>query len=726
MHSGGWRCQAWWDGGKDYNIFLAGVRFKNRYRGVSERSSVWQGMRKVIYALRLRGPLAADPTAQILHALVLALTIWSAIWTIATLPVYPDSMARLLRLRFVIVADLVPVTTLILLRLGHFRQAAYVYLAGTWMHATYNIAINGSIQITSTAFYITLPILATWLLGFREAFWTAGVCLGSALILSLRQEPNSVLPTAPLRPPLLIWANLVQLTLTAAAPLAQILRTLRETLAELQEYKQHLEQLVEQRTAELVVARDQALAASRAKSAFLANMSHELRTPLNAILGFSNLLRERGASEQQRHDLDIINRSGEHLLGLINDVLDVAKVEAGRSGLEIAPCDPGRLIEDVTDMIRPRASQKGLALRVERPQAPLFVRTDPSRLRQVLINLLNNAVKFTDRGSVTLRMKTAPAIDTREVLLTFEVEDTGEGIAAGDQAVIFDAFVQTSAAKRQEGAGLGLTISRQIIELMGGTIQVESAPGQGSCFRTEIKVERAQESEVDRGVHLERVTALAEGQPEYRILIVEDQPENWMVLERLLENAGFRVRVAQNGAQGVAEFRAWRPQFIWMDLRMPVMDGMEATRRIRACEGGREVKIAAVTASGYAAERREILAEGLDDYVRKPYRPTEIFECMARHLGVRYLVGEAAARSDGEGAGELMAEDISALPDELRKELGDALIELDPARISAAIERISQENRALGLVLARHADRYAFSKIFHAMREGDGKALPRH
>ena len=674
---------------------------------MNERSLVRRGVRSVVHALRLRGPLAADPTARVLHALVLALTIWSAIWTIVTLPLYPNLMARLLRLRFVIVADLVPVTTLILLRLGHFRQAAYFFLTGEWVHATYNIAINGSIQITSTAFYITLPILATWLLGFREAFWTAGVCLGSALILALRQGPNSMLPTAPL-PPLLIWANLVQLTLTAAAPLAHILQTL-------QQYKQHLEQVVEQRTAELVVARDQALAASRAKSAFLANMSHELRTPLNAILGFSNLLRERGASEQQRHDLDIINRSGEHLLGLINDVLDVAKVEAGRSKLEATPCDLGRLIEDVKDMVGPLALQKGLALRVERPQAPLFVRTDPSRLRQVLINLLNNAVKFTDHGSVTLRMKATPAIDTGEVLLTFEVEDTGEGIAAGDQAAIFDAFVQASAAKRHEGAGLGLTISRQIIELMGGTIQVESVHGQGSRFRTEIKVERAQESEVKRGPNLERVTALAEGQPEYRILIVEDQQENWMVLERLLANAGFRVRVAENGVQGVKEFREWRPQFIWMDLRMPVMDGVEATRRIRACEGGREVKIAAVTASGYASERSEILAGGMDDYVRKPYRSAEIFECMARHLGVRYHVSEGAAEADSERVGELMAEDLSALPDELRKELRDAVIMLNPARISTAIERISQENRALGLILARYADRSAYSKIFDAI-----------
>jgi signal transduction histidine kinase/DNA-binding response OmpR family regulator len=683
---------------------------------VNERSSVRRSVRRVIHALRLRGPLAADPTARILHALVLALMIWSAIWSVGTLPQYPNAMARLLRLRFVMVADLVPITTLVLLRLGYFRQAAYVYLTGQWVQATYNVVISGSIQITSTAFYITVPVMATWLLGFREAFWTAGICLGSALILALGQDPNRALSTAPLRPPLLIWANLVQLTLTASVPLAHILQTL-------QQYKEHLEEVVERRTAELVVARDQALAASRTKSAFLANMSHELRTPLNAILGFSNLLRDRGASEQQRHDLDIINRSGEHLLGLINDVLDVAKVEAGRSNLEATPCDLGRLIEDVRDMVRPRALEKGLAMRVEHPRVPLFVRTDPSRLRQVLSNLLNNAVKFTDRGAVTLRVKASPAADTGEVLLTFEVEDTGEGIAAGDQAEIFDAFVQAGTANRHEGAGLGLTITRQIIELMGGTIQVESAPGQGSCFRVEIKVKQAQESEITGDPNLERVTGLAEGQPEYRILIVEDQEENRIVLKRLLANAGFRVRLAENGAQGVREFREWRPQFIWMDLRMPVMDGVEATRLIRASEGGREVKIAAVTASGYVSERSQILLGGMDDYVRKPYRPAEIFECMARHLGVRYQVGEGAARSDSKRAGELRAEDLCALPGALRKELRDALIMLNPLPISAAIERISQENAALGLILASYADGLAYTEIFDALMTEGGAGV---
>jgi CheY-like chemotaxis protein len=462
-----------------------------------------------------------------------------------------------------------------------------------------------------------------------------------------------------------------------------------------------------------VKARDDAQAANRAKSVFLANMSHELRTPLNAILGFSSLLRERGASEQQRHDLGMINRSGEHLLTLINDVLDVAKVEAGRTELEIAPCDLGRLVNDVSEMIRARAIQKGLSLHVSSPPSLPFIRTDAARLRQVLINLLNNAVKFTTEGSVTLRVDAAQRDGGAEARLIFEIEDTGEGIAEGDRSAIFDAFVQTSIANRHEGAGLGLTISRQIVELLGGTIHVDSVPGKGSRFRVELAAGFANASEVERGPDLEGLTVLAKGQPDLRVLIVEDQEENRIVLQRLLENAGFQVRVAENGVQGVDAFRDWRPHFIWMDLRMPVMDGVDCARNIRGSEGGSEVKIVAVTASADAAHRDEILARGFDDYLRKPYAPREIFACMARHLAVTF---EAAPAPDPEVSRERLASSLGALPPGLRNGLKEALLMLDQQRISEAIQGIAALNPSLGAILASYAAASAYSVMFSALQ----------
>jgi signal transduction histidine kinase/DNA-binding response OmpR family regulator len=669
--------------------------------------------RRFLHALRLRGPLAADPTAQMLHALLAMIAGWMAIGFIVTLNLGPLTAPRLV-LPLLLQVSLV--AALILVRLGQFRRASLVYLAGSWLWATAVMYISGGIHTHALILYGAMPISAAWLLGYSAALWTAGVCTVTMLVFVCLEMLGSAPPRTLKGTPLGVWFLAVQATLIGTIPVGQVIKRLVETLNELQKYKQHLESLVAWRTAELVKARDDAEAANRAKSAFLANMSHELRTPLNAILGFSSLLRNHGASEQQRHDLDIINRSGEHLLRLIDDVLDVAKIEAGRTELEIASCDAGKVIEDVINMVRPRASQKGLLLRVETSETPLFIRTDPARLRQVLLNLLNNAVKYTETGSVTLRMAAAPANDPGEVLLAFEVEDTGAGIAATDQAVIFDAFVQAGAEKRSEGAGLGLTISRQIVELMGGSIQVESTPGQGSRFRFEIPVARAEEAEVSETTAAERAFTLADGQPEYRVLVVEDQQENWMVLERLLKHAGFQVRVAENGAEGVRIFREWRPQFVWMDLRMPVMNGVEATRLIRASNGGREVKIVAVTASGVAGKRREILAEGLDDYVRKPYRSAEVFECMARHLSCRYQASETTHTAEAHGIGELKAEHLSTLSEELRQELREAIVRLNPERVSAAIARISEVNTSLGLTLKRYAESYAYSRIFDLIK----------
>jgi signal transduction histidine kinase/ligand-binding sensor domain-containing protein/CheY-like chemotaxis protein len=482
----------------------------------------------------------------------------------------------------------------------------------------------------------------------------------------------------------------------------------------LHERGRQLQTLVDQRTAELVDARDQAQAANRAKSAFLASMSHELRTPLNAILGFSELLREDDPSEKQSKDLEIIHRSGEHLLGLIGDVLDVAKIEAGRVVLENAPCDLRKLVREVTEMMEVRARAKNLQLLVEDfPYLPGLVLTDASKLRQILINLIGNAVRYTDRGSISLRLEALPEDTSNHVKLRFEVEDTGVGIAPEDQARIFEPFVQVG-NRTTEGTGLGLTIVRQFVEMMGGTIQVESTPGHGSRFRVELRVERAMNSEANAAPDAGgRVVHIAPGQPEYRVLVVDDAFENRLLMQRVLEAVGFRVRAAQNGMEELEVFGSWRPHFIWTDRRMPGMDGVEAVKRIRELDGGRAVKIAGVTASVLTADRDEMLAAGMDDVLQKPYNFAEVFNCMSRHLGVRYVRAEGTAHAKMDPP---LREALMALSDELRSELSNALISLDRERIAGVIQRVSEQDASLGAMLANYADRLAYSKILKAIQ----------
>jgi signal transduction histidine kinase/ligand-binding sensor domain-containing protein/DNA-binding response OmpR family regulator len=464
------------------------------------------------------------------------------------------------------------------------------------------------------------------------------------------------------------------------------------------------------------VARDAADNANRAKSSFLANMSHELRTPLNAILGFSSLMRDDNASEKQRKDLDIINRSGEHLLTLINHVLDLAKIEAGRTELQVQPCDLKRLVAEVTAMMRVRAKEKSLPLIVvEPPEFPEFVRVDAAKLRQVLINLLGNAIMFTARGTVTLRLQSRPAGADTRLLTTFEVEDTGIGIALEDQSRIFDAFVQAGRQRSQKGTGLGLTISRQFVELMGGTIDVASAPGKGSRFRVELPVDSVEESQMklDEAVE-EHIVGVDPGRSGYRILIVEDREENWLVLQRLMQKTGFEVRIAEDGGQGIEIFRTWRPHFIWMDLRMPVMDGTETTRHIRALDGGQDVKIVAVTASAFASEREEVLAAGIDDFVPKPFQPSEIYNCMARHLGLQRIYDK---RPQKQQSSALTWEDVRELSPDLVRELSDVIVTLDQRRILEVIARIRDCDATLADKLTYFADRFSYTPIMEAVRD---------
>jgi CheY-like chemotaxis protein len=443
-----------------------------------------------------------------------------------------------------------------------------------------------------------------------------------------------------------------------------------------------------------------------------------LRTPLNAILGFSAMVRaDTDLSEQHRKDLAIVGSSGEHLLGLIDDVLDMGKIESGGIVAEIAPIDLHNLLNDTVNMLAESAQAKNLELLLEiSSRVPPFVRSDAGKLRQVLTNLIGNALKYTDEGSVVVRVDARIGDNSQPLVLIFDVEDTGVGIAREDQARIFDPFVQAGSVRTSKGTGLGLAISQHFVQVLGGTILVESILGQGSRFRVEVPAQTASGFEVTSGdASVRRVVGLEPGSPDYRILIVEDQKANWLLLQRLLQSAGFPVKVAIDGAQAVEVFETWRPHFIWMDLRLPVFSGLEATRRIRQLEGGEKVKIVAVTASAFASQRDEVLSAGLDDFLRKPYRPGEMFDCMARHLGVRYVYATAPPATAGNLPAILRPEQLSALPAGLREELATAVLSLDRERIALGVSRVSEQDASLGSILVKLTDRLAYTPILDAL-----------
>jgi PAS domain S-box-containing protein len=480
---------------------------------------------------------------------------------------------------------------------------------------------------------------------------------------------------------------------------------------ELRKYREGLEELVRQRTEELVAARDQALSANKAKSAFLANISHELRTPLNTILGFASLLVDaEGLRPQHVAKLRMIHRSGEHLLELINDVLDTAKIEAGRATVDSRPTDLNDLAARLSDMMRPRAEEKGLELVVEKTASfPGFALLDGAKLRQILINLVSNAIKYTPSGQVSLRLDAETAGGLR---LKLEVADTGIGVAVEDQERIFQPFVQL-AGGAVAGTGLGLSLTRQYAQIMGGSIGVESVVGKGSVFRVILPagvVDSAQAGQTEKDTA--RVTGLVPGQRRFRVLVVEDDRENRVLLQELLGRAGFGVRAARNGEEAVEEFRSRQPDFIWMDWRLPVLNGEQATRAIRRLPSGRKVKIAAVTASVLPDERAAIVAAGVDELVCKPFRPEDVFGCMARLLGVRYTYAQTSVAPSA--AFDLHG--LEKLPEALRRELADAIACLDISRVTQAIGRASELDRELGAALAYHSDSLAFTGILRALK----------
>jgi len=454
----------------------------------------------------------------------------------------------------------------------------------------------------------------------------------------------------------------------------------------------------------LAQAKELAEAASRAKSLFLANMSHELRTPLNAILGFTQILeRDPRLLEDQRRQVETIQRSGRHLLNLINDILEISRIEAGRTNVQVFPFDLEQTLSEVEESCRGQAVAKGLALTLERRgEPPRYALGDAMRLRQVLFNLLGNAIKYTDAGSVTLHVEANTA--SHPGAIRFEVEDTGPGITPEEQPRIFQAFYQTSeGAARGEGAGLGLTLCREFVRLMGGELTVASLPGQGSRFGFTIPLPAAEAPTkvAPRG----RVVGLLPGQPPVRILVAEDQPDNRELICRMLEEAGLEVRTVADGRRAVEEFRSWHPHFIWMDMRMPVLDGYRATREIRSLPGGGEVRIVALTGSAF---REAILSAGCDDMVTKPLEEALVFAMMGQLLGLRYRYAEEAPDQPQPAATE---GDLAALGEALREDLRQAAESLDLEAARALAARLEAQHPAEARTLAELLDGFRFDRI---------------
>ncbi|MGD1809675.1 ATP-binding protein [Dapis sp. BLCC M126] len=507
---------------------------------------------------------------------------------------------------------------------------------------------------------------------------------------------------------------------------------------DLEKSNQELREILEQlqiTQVKLQIAKENAETANKAKSEFLANMSHELRTPLNSVIGFAQILCQDSSFKPEHQErLRIINRSGEHLLSLINNILEMSKIEAGQTTLNQTDFDLHTILQDMQDMFCLKVQKKGIQFVLEPDsELPQYISADEGKLRQVLINLIGNGVKFTDKGGVILRAKVKKAAENNQYqLLQLEIEDTGPGIATEELDKLFVPFEQTTAGHQiKKGTGLGLAITQKFIDLMGGEITTTSTVGVGTCFKLSIPIRLSSTQNFLGTARRGKVIGLAPEQPEYRILVVDDQPDNRLLILDLLGSKGFSLQEASNGREAIDIWKTWHPDLIWMDLHMPEIDGYEATKKIREWESQLEppvmaTKIIALTASVFG-QRESVLASGFDDYMVKPFQEEVIWQKISQFIKVELIYQESV-----EGNGQKLekticcqeqqqvnSEDLSVIlkdmPSEWLTELHQASSQLRGKKVMQLIKDIPPEKTVLAAQLQNLADNYQFDRIIQLL-----------